>query len=421
MRALRMRNHADHSGGSRSQRAVSASRLPYEKGMPPLTVRLSSEELLEKLVGFNTVSRNSNLDLIHFVRDHLSAQGIASTLVPSPDATKSSLFATIGPSAPGGIVLSGHTDVVPANGDDWQSDPFVLTRRDDRLYGRGTTDMKGFLAASLAMVPEMIGADLKRPIHLAFSYDEEIGCLGAPPMIERMVETIPMPAAVIVGEPTDMAVVTGHKGVLKMTTRLRGKSVHSSVAHLGVSAIAYAARLAVWLDERMRANARLAKDERFDPPYTTLHSGMIEGGSAFNITATDATLVSDIRAIPGEVAGDYLEEYAAFAKSLETEMRAVDPACGISIEVECDVPGCRAEENGAAETLARSLTGDNGDHVVAYGTEAGQFQDAGLSAVVCGPGNMKRGNGHDADEFIEISQLRAGEAFQRRLIESLAA
>lgn len=386
-----------------------------------MPVRLSSEELLERLVGFRTVSRNSNLDLIHFARDYLAGLGISSTLVPSADKTKANLFATVGPLAPGGVVLSGHTDVVPADAESWQSDPFVLSRRGERLYGRGTTDMKGFLATTLAMVPEMIGSDLKRPIHLAFSYDEEIGCLGAPSMIARLVETVPAPAAVIVGEPTDMAVVTGHKGVMKMTTRLRGKSVHSSVAHLGVSAVAYAARLAVWLDDRMRANARDPKDRRFDPPYTTLHSGMIEGGSAFNITAIDATLVSDIRAIPGEVAADYLAEYVAHAKSLEAEMRTVDPACGISVEVECDVPGCRVEENGAAETLARRLTGDNGNHVVAYGTEAGQFQDAGLSAVVCGPGNMKRGNGHDADEFIEISQLRAGEAFQRRLVETLAA
>lgn len=386
-----------------------------------MPVRPSSEALLDQLVAFRTVSQNSNLDLIHFVRDYLAGFGVASLLVPSADGTKASLLATIGPAQTAGVVLSGHTDVVPANKDGWQSDPFVLTHRDNRLYGRGTTDMKGFLAVSLAMVPEMVEAALKRPIHLAFSYDEEIGCLGAPPMIERMIEAIPMPSAVIVGEPTDMAVVTGHKGVLKMTTRVRGKSVHSSVAHLGISAVAYAARLAVWLDERMRINARVVKDARFDPPYTTLHSGMIEGGSAFNITAIEATLVSDIRAVPGEVATDYLAEYAAFAKSLEAEMHAVDPACGISIEVECDVPGCRAEENGAAETLARSLTGDNGDCVVAYGTEAGQFQDAGLSAVVCGPGNMKRGNGHDADEFIEIAQLRAGEAFQRRLIETLAA
>lgn len=386
-----------------------------------MPVRPSSEALLDQLVAFRTVSQNSNLDLIHFVRDYLAGFGVASLLVPSADGTKASLLATIGPAQTAGVVLSGHTDVVPANSDGWQSDPFVLTRRDNRLYGRGTTDMKGFLAVSLAMVPEMVEAALKRPIHLAFSYDEEIGCLGAPPMIERMIEAIPMPSAVIVGEPTDMAVVTGHKGVLKMTTRVRGKSVHSSVAHLGISAVAYAARLAVWLDERMRINARVVKDARFDPPYTTLHSGMIEGGSAFNITAIEATLVSDIRAVPGEVATDYLAEYAAFAKSLEAEMQAVDPACGISIEVECDVPGCRAEENGAAETLARSLTGDNGDRVVAYGTEAGQFQDAGLSAVVCGPGNMKRGNGHDADEFIEIAQLRAGEAFQRRLIATLAA
>lgn len=390
----------------------------HRQGAP---ARISSEELLERLVGFRTISRNSNLDLIHFVRDYLSGFDVSSVLVPSADGEKAGLIATIGPRMPGGVVLSGHTDVVPADAGEWQSDPFSLSRREERLYGRGTADMKGFLATTLALVPEMVEAGLKRPVHLAFSYDEEVGCLGAPALIERLIETAPAPAAVIVGEPTDMAVVTGHKGVMKLTTRIRGKSVHSSAAHRGVSAVTYAARLAVWLDDRMQANARMPKDERFDPPYTTLHSGMIDGGSAFNVTAQEATLVSDIRAIPAEAASGYLEEYRAHAQSLEREMRAVDPRCGIEIAVECDVPGCRAEESGSAEALARGLTGDNGQHVVAYGTEAGQFQEAGMSTVVCGPGNMKRGNGHDADEFIEISQLRAGEAFQRRLIETLSA
>lgn len=386
-----------------------------------MSAGLSSEELLDRLVAFRTVSANSNLDLIHFVRDYLLGFRIPSTLVPSADGTKASLLATIGPETRGGVVLSGHTDVVPADTGEWQSDPFRLSRREDRLYGRGTTDMKGFLATTLALVPEMVAADLKRPVHLAFSYDEEVGCLAAPALIAHLVETVPAPAAAIVGEPTDMAVVTGHKGVLKTTARIRGKSVHSSVAHLGVSAVAHASRLAVWLDDRMRANARQPRDERFDPPYTTLHSGMINGGNAFNITAAEATLVSDIRAIPGETGVSYLEEYRTFAEALECEMRAVDQACGIAITVECDVPGCRVEAGGAAEALARELTGDNADHVVAFGTEAGQFQEAGISTVVCGPGNMKRGNGHDANEFIEIAQLRAGEAFQRRLIETLAA
>lgn len=380
----------------------------------------TTESVLERLIGFASVSQDSNLDLVAYVEDYLASHGVRAHRVASADGKKANLFASIGPDVPGGVVLSAHTDVVPATGQSWTSDPFVLTRRGDRLYGRGTTDMKSFAAIALAMVPEMLAADLKRPIHVALSYDEEIGCLGAPSMIAKMVETLPMPAAVIVGEPTGMKVVTGHKGVLKMTSRVRGKAVHSSVVHQGVSAVTYAARLAVWLDERMRQNREgEALDQRFDPPYTTLHSGVMQGGTAFNITAADCMLVSDIRTLPHESAGDYLAAFTAYADTLSAEMRKIDPASGIEISVECDVPGCRKEPNGVAEALARKLTGDNGDHVVAYGTEAGQFQEAGLSAVVCGPGIMDQG--HGPDEYIEISQLRAGEAFQRRLIADLAS
>lgn len=384
-----------------------------------MATQRSSEAILDALIAFPTVSRETNLPLITYAKDYLAGYGIGSHVVSSADGQKANLFATIGPDVAGGVVLSGHTDVVPIDGQNWSTDPFRLTQRDDRLYGRGTCDMKSFLAISLAMVPEMLAAGLKRPIHLAFSYDEEIGCLGAPAMIDRMRETVPRPSAVIVGEPTGMAVVTGHKGVLKMTSRVRGKPVHSSIVDKGVSATAYAARLAVWLDDRMRKN-RLegVKDTRFDPPYTTLHSGIIEGGTAFNITARDCLLVSDIRTLPGESSADYLAEFRAFADSLASQMREVDPACGIEIDVECDVPGCRKEEAGAAEALARHITGDNGDHVVPYGTEAGQFQDRGFSVAVCGPGDMDQA--HIPDEYIEISQIRAGEAFQRRLIEHLS-
>nr|WP_250157155.1 acetylornithine deacetylase [Tianweitania aestuarii] len=378
-----------------------------------------TEAILAQLVGFASVSDESNLEVIAFVEDYLNSHGVGSHRVPSPDGQKANLFATIGPKQAGGVVLSAHTDVVPATGQAWTSDPFVLTRRGDRLYGRGTTDMKSFAAIALGMVPEMLAADLKRPIHIALSYDEEVGCLGAPLMIAQMVETLPSPAAVIVGEPTGMKVVTGHKGVLKMTSRVRGKAVHSSVVHQGVSAVTYAARLAVWLDERMRRNRESGvSDARFDPPYTTLHSGVLHGGTAFNITAADCLLVSDIRTLPTESAADYLAEFTAYAQALTAEMQGIDPAAGIEISVECDVPGCRKESNGMAEALARKITGDNGDHVVAYGTEAGQFQDAGLSTVVCGPGNMDQG--HGPDEFIEIAQLRAGEDFQRRLIAELS-
>jgi acetylornithine deacetylase len=376
----------------------------------------ASEPLLGDLVSFPTVSSASNLDLAYYTREYLASHGVDATLVPDRDGTKASLFATIGPNVEGGVILSGHTDVVPAEGQDWTSDPFRLRREGSRLYGRGTTDMKGFLAVALALVPEMKAAGLARPIHLAFSYDEEVGCLGAPPLIRAMKAAIAPPSAVIVGEPTQMGVVSAHKGVVKVTSCVRGKPVHSSVCHTGVSAVTYAARLAVWLDERMNRADRVV-DERFDPPFTTLHSGIISGGTALNITAAEATLVSDIRALPGEGSTPHIEALRAEVERLSAEMRRVDPACGIEIEIGIEVPPCREETSGAAEALARRLTGDNASRVVAYGTEAGQFQDEGLSTIVCGPGNMDQG--HVADEFIDVSQLRAAEDFGRRLIDHL--
>lgn len=379
--------------------------------------------MLEKLVGFPTVSRDSNLDLIHFVRDYLAEHGVESRLVPNADGGKANLWATIGPNVEGGIVLSGHTDVVPTDGQDWSSDPFTLSERDGRLYGRGTADMKGFQAIALALVPEMLAAGLKRPVHLALSYDEELGCLGAPDMIREIREQAPAPAATIVGEPTSMQVVTQHKGVMGLTTRVRGFEVHSSLLHTGVSAVANAARLVVWLDDRSAENRRASETgERgnplFEPPYTTLHCGVIRGGTAHNITARDCRFSTDIRTIPGERGEDYLERYRAFADELEARMKAVHPEAGITIEMTSNAPGCRPEKDGAAETLCRRLTGDNGEHVVAFGAEAGQFQDAGFSTVLCGPGNIAQA--HQPDEYISTDQLDAGEAFQRRLIEYLA-
>ncbi len=385
-----------------------------------VTAEPSSEAMLDRLVGFPTVSKDSNLSLIAFVEDHLKHLGVEATRVTSQDGRKAGLFAMIGPKVEGGVVLSGHTDVVPTEGQDWSSDPFRLRTEEQRLYGRGTTDMKAFLAIALNLIPEMQNAALKRPIHLALSYDEEIGCLGAPFLIAAMQGAIPRPAAVIVGEPTSMQVVSGHKGVIALTTTVIGKTVHSSVVHQGVSAVAYASRLAVWLDDRMRHVAgNGATDARFDPPYTTLHSGVISGGSALNITAGEATLISDIRALPGDDPHCHVDAFKAEAARLSTDMRNIDPACGIVVEIKADVPPCCREKDGAAEALARRLTGDNDEHVAAYGTEAGQFQATGWSTVVCGPGNMDQG--HTPDEYIELGQIRAGEAFQRRLIAELTA
>ena len=309
--------------------------------------QFSPEEMLGKLVGFPTVSSQSNLPLIDFAADYLASHGIKSRRVPNEDGSKSNLWATIGPDSPGGVVLSGHTDVVPTEGQPWTSDPFTLTPRGDRLYGRGTTDMKSFVAIALALAPDMAAAGLKRPIHLALSYDEEVGCLGAPSMIREMREMIAPPQAVIVGEPTKMQVVTGHKGVMGLQVHVRGKPVHSSVVHEGVSAVMVAARLITWLSERMEVNRLAAEhagaDGLFVPPYTTLHVGKIEGGIAHNITAKDCHFTVDVRTLPTERSGDYLAEFEAFAKSIEVQMQRVDPASGIDIVRRSDTPACRRE------------------------------------------------------------------------------
>jgi acetylornithine deacetylase len=377
-------------------------------------------QMLERLVAFPTISSASNLDLMHFVRDWLAGHGVAATLVPSPDGMKANLYATIGPNVPGGIVLSGHTDVVPVEGQAWTSDPFRLTQRGDRLYGRGTCDMKGFDAICLALVPQMLKASLNRPVHIALSYDEEVGCLGAPALIDHMVAAGLTPSAVIVGEPTRLSVVTGHKGGMRMVTTARGKAVHSSRMDMGVSAVHAVGKLIAWHVDVMAENAVKADPMNpFEPPYTTLHCGIVSGGTAFNIAAEEARLWSEVRTIPSERDADYLARYAAYIRDvLEPPMKAIAPESGITFEMFSNTPGLRPEENGAAETFARRMTGDNGQHVVAYGTEGGLFQRAGWSTIVCGPGDIAQA--HQPDEYIQISQMEAGTALISRMIAAMA-
>ncbi|MCB8822578.1 acetylornithine deacetylase [Microvirga rosea] len=381
---------------------------------------LSPREMLARLIAFPSISSRSNLDIIEFSREWLRQHGVESHLVYSSEKDKANLYATIGPKVEGGVVLSGHTDVVPVDGQVWTSDPWVLTERDGKLYGRGTADMKGFDALALALVPDMLKADLRRPIHIALSYDEEIACRGAPAMVSAMARTIPTPAAVIVGEPTRHAVVTGHKASIQLRTQVTGYAVHSSRIDQGVSAVMNAARLIVWLEDTMEHNRQRANhDDPFEPPYTTLHCGMVEGGSAANIVASSTWFYTDIRAIPMENPWDYVERYRDYiATSIEPRMKAISPGTGVQVEIVSDVPGLRPEENGSAERLMRRLTGDNRTSVVAYGTEAGLFQRNGWSTVVCGPGDIAQA--HQPDEFLEMSELEAGELLLRRLISELA-
>jgi acetylornithine deacetylase len=380
---------------------------------------LTTREMLERLVAFPSVSSASNLEIIAFCRDWLASHGVESRVVPSPEGDKANLYASIGPMVEGGVVLSGHTDVVPVEGQAWTSDPWTLTERDGRLYGRGTCDMKGFDALVLALVPEMLRAPLKRPIHIALSYDEEVACRGAPHMIREMAQTVPTPAAVIVGEPTRHAVVTGHKASVQVRTTVTGRAVHSSRIDQGVSAVMTAARLITWLHDRMLENRDRADPQNpFEPPYTTIHCGIMHGGTATNIVASSAWFSTDIRAVPGDDPLGYVERYRRYiAEEIEPVMRAVAPESGVAVELVSRVPALKPEEDGAAERLTRRITGDNGTHVVAYGTEAGLFQGAGWSTVVCGPGDIAQA--HQPDEYIEIGELAAGEAFLRRVIADL--
>jgi acetylornithine deacetylase len=383
---------------------------------------LSARDLMDKLVGFPTVSRDSNLDLIDFVEEYLNGFGVKSTRVPNEDGTKAALYAHIGPDIEGGIVLSGHTDVVPVDGQAWDTDPFVVTEHAGKLYGRGTCDMKGFNALALSAVPLALKKGIKRPLQIALSYDEEVGCVGAPPMIDHMVAMgMPRADTVLVGEPSMMKVVTGHKGGIGYKMHFHGFEVHSSLAPTGVSAIMMAAKLINWANEVNAENAAktpgpLAAD--FFPPYTTLHVGTISGGTAHNITAKDCQFGFDFRIVPGEDIDAWKSRFMAKVAELEAEMKAVRPEASISAEQYFQVPGLRPEQDGQAERLVRQLTGENASNVVSYGTEAGQFQERGYSAVICGPGDIAQA--HQPNEFISVDQFKQGEAFIGRLVDMLA-
>ncbi|MEJ6401602.1 acetylornithine deacetylase [Yoonia sp. 2307UL14-13] len=383
----------------------------------------TARELMDRLVGFPTISSQSNLELIYFVEDYLTGLGVASVRVPNADGTKAALYAHIGPEVDGGVVLSGHTDVVPVEGQNWDSNPFVVTERDGRLYGRGTCDMKGFDALALSAVPLALERGIKRPLQIALSYDEEIGCLGAPPMIDHMVANgMPRADTVLVGEPSMMKVVTGHKGGMGYHMHFKGFEVHSSLQHTGVNAIMMGAKLIEWANAVNAENAAQAPSDLaadFVPPYTTVHVGMIKGGTAHNITAKDCHFDVTFRVVPGEDVAAWEARLAEKVSEIASEMRAVHPDAGIDVDQFFAMPGLAPEVDGKAEGMVRQLTGDNARGVVSYGTEAGQFQERGYSAVICGPGDIAQA--HQPNEFISVDQFRQGEAFISRLVDMLAA
>jgi acetylornithine deacetylase len=382
----------------------------------------TARTVLDRLVAFPTVSRDTNLPLVDWVAGWLAGHGIAATVVPAPCGTKAHLFAQAGPDVPGGVILSGHSDVVPVEGQAWTTDPWTVTERDGRLYGRGTCDMKGFDALALAALVLAQARGVRRPLQLALSCDEELGCMAVVDLIAAMRGALPRAAAVIVGEPSSMRVVTGHKGGAGWRVHVRGYPVHSSLLPDGVSAIMEAARLIQWANDRNAENAARAPSgpaADFVPPFTTLHAGMIEGGTAHNITALDCRFSFEVRTVPGESVEDWAARFEAEAARVAAAMQAVRPEAGITAERFFTVPALTPEAAGPAEALARRLTGDNGRHVVSYGTEGGQFQAQGFSTVVCGPGDIAQA--HQPDEYLTLAQFRAGWGFMERLVDELCA
>jgi acetylornithine deacetylase len=379
----------------------------------------TARDLLARLVGFDTTSSKSNLELIAFVEHCLKGHGIAATRVPSPDGAKAGLFATIG-SGDGGVGLSGHSDCVPVEGQKWTSDPFTLTERDGKLYGRGACDMKGFIACVLASVPLFKSHQLKEPIHIIISYDEEVGCTGVRPLIARLGKDLPRPRAVIVGEPTSMKVIDTHKRIDAYRTRVTGREAHSSMPELGVNAIAAAASLIGELERISADIATKQNDPRFEPPYSTVMVGTIEGGTAHNIVPKRCEFQWQVRSLPQAAPAQVPRDLTAFAKhSLLPRMRRVTNDASIDTETEGSVPAFVAGPGSPAVALALKLTGAEHTHAVSYTTEAGLFEQAGCPAVICGPGDIAKA--HAPDEYVPIAQLEACLAFLAGLADTLSA
>lgn len=383
---------------------------------PPAGWPRDSIDMLRRLVAFDTTSRDSNLALIDWVRSYLAELGVSARLVHDETGTKANLFATLGPADRPGIVLSGHTDVVPVDDQDWTGDPFTLAERDGRLFGRGTCDMKGFLAVCLAHVPAFLAADLAWPVHLAFSYDEEVGCLGVRRLLADLADQGLRPRGCVVGEPTGMRVITAHKGKVSFEVHVRGREGHSSRPRQAVNAVEYAARLIAFITDM--ATRLTDRDPAFEPPVTTSHVGMIRGGVALNIVPRDCHFAFEFRTLP-EVDGQALvDAVAAHAHSvLLPEMRQVWPGADITFTPLGGIPGLDTDPAADIVRLAQAASGANTTGKVAYGTEAGLFDRAGIPTVICGPGEIDQA--HAADEFVSVDQIRACDAFMTRLIDRL--
>ncbi|NWA10107.1 acetylornithine deacetylase [Pseudomonas gingeri] len=379
----------------------------------------SSREVLAALIAFDTTSRESNLQLIEFVRDYLARLGVPCELIFNEERSKANLFATLGPVDRPGIVLSGHTDVVPVDGQPWTVAPFELTERDGRLYGRGTADMKGYIACVLAAVPQLLAAPLRMPVHIALSYDEEVGCLGVRSLLAELAQRPHKPLLCIIGEPTELKPVLGHKGKLAMRCDVHGAACHSAYAPQGVNAIEYAAEL---IGELGRIGSRLRAahlhDPRFDPPFSTVQTGVISGGKALNIVPADCRFDFEVRALPSQDPRDVAQQLAQYAEQqVLPKMQAVDAGSSIRFSQLSAYPGLATDPQSQAAQLIAQFCGSSDFSTVAFGTEGGLFDAIGIPTVVCGPGSMDQG--HKPDEFVSVEQLQACDAMLARLIQAL--
>ncbi|WP_047528029.1 acetylornithine deacetylase [Pseudomonas sp. 11/12A] len=380
----------------------------------------SSRDLLKTLVAFDTTSRESNLQLIEFVRDYLARFDVPCELIYNEQRSKANLFATLGPADRPGIVLSGHTDVVPVDGQPWTVAPFELSERDGKLYGRGTADMKGYIACVLALVPALVTANLRRPVHIALSYDEEVGCLGVRSLLKALEQRPIKPMLCIIGEPTELKPVLGHKGKLAMRCDIHGQACHSAYAPQGVNAIEYAAEL---IGELGRIGHRLKApehhDARFDPPFSTVQTGVIAGGKALNIVPADCRFDFEIRALPSHDPSEVAQALKTYAEQqVLPRMRAVSEQSEIRFSELSAYPGLATEAHSEAAELIAGFSGSRVFGTVAFGTEGGLFDAAGIPTVVCGPGSMDQG--HKPDEFVSLEQLNGCDEMLQRMLLSIS-
>lgn len=388
--------------------------------MPDDAPRSATLDCLRQLIAFDTTSRNSNLALIDWAEAHLARHGARIRRSYNPERTKANLFATFG-EGPGGVVLSGHTDVVPVDGQAWSSDPFQAEIRDGKLFGRGACDMKGFIAVVLAQAEAFGSARLRSPIHVALSFDEEVGCLGIAPLLRDLAEAGIQPDGCVVGEPTSMEMVTAHKGGRVYRCTVHGRAAHSSLTPRGVNAIEYAARVISFIqDLSWREEAQGPRLDGLDVPFSTISTNLISGGNGKNIIPARCEFFFDYRYVPGKPPEEFIEQIRAYiAEQLEPRMKRVHPQSGVELELTGSIPGLSPEEQSSIAQLARSLLRPRPSAKVSYGTEAGFFQQAGIASIVCGPGSIE--HAHKPDEFVPLTQLAECEAFVRRLTERMGS